>query len=49
MEAGNWLGIVVDSNKVGIVVDFDMSENLEDSGWNWVGETEQGIDVEMVA
>jgi len=33
----------------GIVVDSGMSENLVDSGGSLVDETEQGIDVEMVA
>ena len=42
-------GIVVDFDMIGIVMDSDMSENLVDSGWNWVGETEQGIDVKMIA
>ena len=49
MEAGNWLGHVVDSDKIEIVVDFDMSENFVDYGWNCVEEAEHDIDVAMVA
>ena len=47
METGSVFGSVVDSDK--IVVDYDMDENSVDFDWNWVGETEHYMDVEMVA
>ena len=49
MWAGSLFENVVDSDMIGIVVDSSMSENLVDSGGNWVVVTEQDIDVKMVA
>ena len=41
--ADMWAGSLLEN------VDSDMIGNLIDSGGNWVDETEQGIDVEIVA
>ena len=49
MWAGSLFENVMDSDMIGIVVDSGMSGNLVDSGGNWVDETEQDIDVKMVA
>ena len=48
MWAENLFENVVNSDMIGMV-DSDMSENLVDSGWNWVDKTEHDIDVKMVA
>ena len=48
MLAGNSFGDVVDFDKTGIVVDYDMGENLMNSDWNWECKTEHYMDVEMI-
>ena len=49
METGSVFGSVVGSDKIVIVVDFDMDENSVNFGWNCVEEAEHDIDLEMVA
>ena len=49
METGSVFGSVVGSDKIVVVVDFDMDENSVNSDWNCVGETEHYMDVDMVA
>ena len=49
METGSVFGSVVGSDRIVIVVDFDMDENSVNYDWDCVGETEHYMDVEMVA
>ena len=49
MEIEIVIGSKVDFEKIVIVVDFEMDEHTVNSDWNWMGETEHYMDVEMVA